>query len=211
MNRKFVGLLTLAASFTMVACDSDSVLDLSGELTELESQELSAVLLSTTLQSALVPQQPAPSGPALTPFSFSSAVDGAAACALGGDVNVTGEAMIEGDDATNVIDASFGVVQVHRDCVVEGDDGKRFTLNGSPSIEADFNMFTNGEGGFEMDGSLLGAIQWESDGLAGVCEIAVEYSAGGSESSGHFSFFVEGTVCGFSVSHQGSYGDAPVT
>ena len=210
MKRRLVGFLALAATFSLGACDSDSALDLSGELTELESQELGVVLLSTTLASAMTPQ-PAASGPAMAPFSYQGSVDGDAPCELGGVVGVSGDAAVAGDDQTGVVEIAFGLTQVHRDCVVESDEGKRFTLNGAPSIVADFDMFSGEAGGFEMGGSLIGAIQWESGGLAGVCEVNVEYSAAGNQTDGHFSAFVEGSVCGFSISHQATYGEQPVT
>lgn len=203
MNRKSVRLLTLIAALGFAACGEDDVI-VPGELEEAEAQDMVGVVLFATFNSSITPpSQPTPvaGGPAAVPFEFGADIETVVACPDGGDVAIMGEVVVEGDTESEAGRVEYGMSQVHNACVVTSDRGRTFTLWGNPGIEADFVVENDGQGLIEWGGSVVGTVDWQTDGREGTCQIAWEFS-GSFNSDQSFDVMAAGTVCGVEVNRE---------
>lgn len=195
-----VRMLALAAMVAMVGCGEDDGLT-AGTLTEAQAAELASAVFSQSLVDAMSVnyQQPAqsPDGPQLA--TYTATVETTGSCPLGGEVALGGNVGVETNDATGATDVDFTLTLVHAACVVQGEQGTRFTLTGNPSLVVDFLMSSDGQQNTSFDGSISGAVDYSlQDGEPGTCQIAYEFSGEGSANG--FSFQTNGTVCGADVS-----------
>lgn len=202
--------LFLAAALVLPLAACDGGLDLDGELTEAEAAALGEALFATTWENTET-QPPAGADPAAgVPFSAEWTVETTAPCPVGGTLDLDGSASLSGDTETNVVNLTYQMTQVHNDCEVRaGEANQLFKLNGSPNVTTGYTVVTNNQSttsGFEIAGAITGAIQWETEGRAGICSIAVEFDGGGNQTEGTANFSLEGTICGVTVTHQASIG-----
>lgn len=195
--RSSVRILTLAAVVSLAGCDDPVG---TSDLSESEATELAGAVFSQSLVDAMAVdwQQPAqaPAGPQLASYTTTVATSGS--CPLGGDVALTGDIDVETDDQTGAGTLEFGLTLVHASCVVQGDQGTRFTLTGNPNLTLDFTASTDGESFGSFSGTIGGALDYATEADEGTCSIAYDFSGQSSQSG--FSFQTDGTVCGHEVS-----------
>ena len=192
--------LALAAAWPLAACDGG--MDLDGELSETEAAALAEVLFQNTWDNTESPQASA-SGPATVPQTFTQGISiTGAPCPLGGTVDVDGSVAITTDTETTVMSLDMSQTLVHHDCRATAEtSGQEFTLNGSPNMTTLLSMETDGAD-FLIDGSMVGSVQWETEGRAGICTVSVELVGSGSNLENTGSFSMSGTVCGVSIEMQ---------
>jgi hypothetical protein len=202
MYGKHVGVLTLAAMVVTSGCESST--EVGTELADIQVQALAEVLLLTTFQSAQ--SGPAAVGAQLVPVNFEQQVEADVPCPLGGMLGVVAAVSITGDTESEGGEISYSQTQSHVGCVVESEDGTRFTLDGSPSVTAGFTISNDGLGNLDVDGSMDGGIGWAMDGLSGTCQIDLAFVGDGSEADGTWSASLTGSVCGVSITRTASVG-----
>lgn len=194
MNRVHIRGVTLAMLVAVAAC-GDSATEVVGDLSQAEAEALAEVVGATVFASTSeVPW--AQGAPARTPVSGSETVSATVPCELGGTVDVHGSLEYSGDTET-VIDATFGLTQVHDGCVAESQDGIRFTLDGAPNVSADMSLSVS-QNDVSLEGMYGGAVDWSTDGRDGTCSLDVTLSVDMSNTSESGSASMAGTVCGVS-------------
>lgn len=189
-------MLSLMAVFGLAACDEAMV---PGELTEADAEALASVIMESMFSnSSDVPAAAAAvDGPQLVPFEFSTDVTFTADCPMGGAVTIDGSATIAGDTEAEGASVVYEVTHTHASCSGQDENGKQFTISGAPDLTFDFVAEFDGQtAGWE--GSVEGAIDWEFDGMMGMCEVdyAFSGSATGEES---VTAMLEGTICGYLI------------
>ena len=202
MNSRLVRLVALVACVGFAACGDST--DPVEELTELEAQELASALMMATFNSAgAVPQQPAtsPAGPQTAPVEYSFDFEGSVDCALGGTVGVVATLDVVADTESEAGTIAYSMTQIHDACGVVSETEREFTLWGAPNMVLDFTVTNDGQGVIEWAGQVDGAIEWETDGRAGTCQVTLDF--GGSQAgAAALAADLSGTVCGFEVDHQ---------
>ncbi|MEX2473192.1 MAG: hypothetical protein WEA34_13475 [Gemmatimonadota bacterium] len=193
MNRIHVRGVALAMLVAVTAC-GDSATEVVGDLSQAEAEALAEVVGSTVFSSTTSEMPGAQGAPARTPISGSESVSATVPCELGGTVGVDGSLEYSGDTET-VINATFGLTQVHNGCVAESQDGIRFTLDGAPDVTSNVSM-TVGENELSMEGTYGGAVDWSTDGREGTCSLDVSLSVDMSGMAESGSVSMSGTVCG---------------
>lgn len=198
MKPNAVRSLVLAACVAFAACGETDVV--MGELSEAEASDLAgAVLFATFNATGGAPPAPAPEGPQLAPYSYDGEVSTEVECPLGGLVAVTADVVVEGDTESEAVTIDYSMTQVHDECGVVSENEREFTLWGAPGLELDLLVATNGQGVVEWGGSVVGAVEWETDGRGNTCEVALEFEAR-VEAQESFDAALAGVVCGFEVS-----------
>lgn len=204
MNSTLARLTTLVAAAGFAACGGSTDL-VTDELSEVEAQEFASALMLATFNSAQsIPQQPqlAPGGPQAAPYGYSFDFEGDVECPLGGSVAVTASLEVDGDTETEAGTVDYTITQVHGGCVVSSEEGEHvFTLWGAPNLVLDFLVASNGAGVIEWSGSVLGNVEWVTEGRQGTCAVALEFG-GRQEGEASLAAEVAGSVCGFAVSQE---------
>ncbi|MEM7415836.1 MAG: hypothetical protein AAF389_10100 [Gemmatimonadota bacterium] len=189
-------MLSLLAVFGAAACDEALV---PGELSEADAEALAGVIMESMFSNSTdVPSQaPAVDGPQTVPFEFSTDVTFTADCPMGGAVTIDGSATIEGDTEAEGARIAYEVTHTHAACSGQDESGKQFTISGAPDLTFDFVAEVEGES-VGWEGSVTGGIDWEFDGMMGMCEVnyAFSGSATGEES---VTAMLEGTICGYLI------------
>ena len=204
MNSRIVRSIALAAVFGLGACGDDPVA--SGDpLSEAEVQDLAAVLLGAAFQGSLgggfAPA--AVDGPQGAPYSYSGSVNTTVPCPMGGNVALSGDASISGDDETQESVISYDVTQSHNGCVIEAPSGLVFTLTSDMSLN--FDAESNPEG-FSWTGSISGSVDWEAEDRQVSCTVNYSFDGSVGTEASTVTATASGQVCGTSVSEEFSYG-----
>lgn len=193
MNRIHVRGAALAVLVAAAAC-GDNATEVVGDLSQAEAEALAEVVGSTVFASSTGEMPGALGAPARVPVSGSESVSATVPCELGGTVGVNGNLEYSGDTET-VINATFGLTQVHNGCVAESQDGIRFTLDGAPNVTSNVSM-TMSENELSMEGTYGGAVDWRTGGREGTCSLDVTLSVDMSGMTESGSASMSGTVCG---------------
>lgn len=197
--RSSVRYLALVAMTALAACGDDDGVSPT-VLSEAEATELASAVFSQSVFNAMAvdyqPPATAPGGPQLA--SYSATVETSGPCPMGGQAALTGAIDVETNDETGAGTLDYGLTVTHQSCVVQGDQGTQFTLNGNPNLVLEFTATTTGEGFGGFDGSLTGAVDFTTPDEQGTCQITYDFSGESSQSG--FSFSTNGNVCGHSIS-----------
>ncbi len=118
------------------------------------------------------------------------------ACPLGGQITITSSIMDESVADTVRLTTDFTASP--SGCEVSN-GGMRFTVDGSPGVrERTTTSFIGLFEAFTLEGSVAGALDWQSDGRSGSCSIDLALSGGldpsGTEPS--VAAVLAGTLCG---------------
>lgn len=207
MKSSNVRLFALFALLATAACDEALV---PGELTETEAAELAALVMESTFSNTAGLAQPAQAnGPAMVPVEFSQSVDTSLPCPMGGSVGVSATFDYLGDSDAAGFELDYTMTQTHDGCSAASESGKQFTLNGSPNLQLDIGIFSQDGQSASWNGSITGAIDWESEGFEGSCSMTLEFG-GSALSENSANFEMSGSVCGHSVQQSLSIGGSGV-
>jgi hypothetical protein len=187
----------LVAGVAFAACGETDPIP--SELTEAEAEDLAGVLMLATFDATSGESGLAPAGPAATPYTYDASLSTDVQCPLGGVVAVTADVTVEGDTESEAATVDYSMTQVHDGCGVVSENDREFTLWGAPGLELDLLVASNGLGVVEWGGTVTGAIDWETDGREGTCEVALEFEAR-LEVEVSLDASLAGVVCGFDVS-----------
>ncbi len=198
MNRNiFRSLTVLAAGVAFAACGETDLIP--SELNEAEASDLAGAVMLATFSATGEQPAPAPGGPAAAPYTYDASVESDVQCPMGGLVAVTADVLVEGDTESDAVEVDYSMTQVHDACVVVSENDRRFTLWGNPGLELDVHVWSDGAGVVEWGGSVVGAVDWVTDGRDGTCEVALEFGAR-VEAQESLDAELAGMVCGFQVS-----------
>ncbi len=206
---RFVTLFTLVAF--AAGCSSDdggSGLE-EGDLSTPEAEALVNALFSLTFTTGFEATtkggQAAAMSPAEVPISLpTQSASFTGSCPLGGTVGVSADYSGTYDDQTFEFDISMNLTETHNGCVVQDvSSGRRFTIDGNPSLTTSLNMQYDPSGTYSLDGSYDGNLSWDTNGKRGSCRISATFSSSGNQ-SGSGSFTMSGTMCGIAVNFSGS-------
>lgn len=208
MKSRNVRLFALLALLGSAACE-DALTP--GDLSETEAAEMAGAIVASTFSTMAGMGGEAPAnGPARVPVSYSQSIDVTPQCPLGGEVRIEASSDYTGDTQEPGFELNFEARQEHNDCGVAGESGREFVLNGAPALEVELGIVSEDGESASWTGSFDGAVNWESEGFEGTCEVMLDFSgnvAGAGEmGQGSASFFMGGTVCGHAVEQQLSIG-----
>ena len=205
MKSTNVRLFALFALLATAACDEALV---PGELTETEAAELAAVIMESTFSNTAGLAQPAQAnGPAMVPVEFSQSVDTSLPCPMGGNVGVEATVDYYGDTDSQAFELDYSMTQTHDGCGATTENGRQFTLNGSPNLQLDIGIMSEDGQSAAWSGSITGAIDWESEGFEGSCSMTLEFG-GSAAGESNANFEMNGSVCGHSVQQSLSIGNS---
>ncbi len=206
MHRYDLRILPMMAVVAFAACGDST--DVVNQLSDTEARELAGAVMLATVDGTPDAQAPAPAGPAATPVSYSTEVDATGDCAEGGTLDVHAAVTITGDTESDAGTITYSMTQAHHGCVVTSPNGVVFTLDGAPSVDVDLSAESDGAGSVTYSGSMVGAVDWETEGRHGTCAIGLEFSgsldASAEQPVGQFS--LGGTVCQVSVQESAQVG-----
>lgn len=118
------------------------------------------------------------------------------ACPLGGQIAIT--TAVEDESVADTVRLTTDFTASPSGCQVSG-GGMRFTVDGSPGVRERTTMsFIGLFEAFTLEGSVAGALAWQSDGRSGSCNIDMALS-GGLDASGtepSLAAVLAGTLCG---------------
>ena len=156
MKRTRLRILSVIAAGALSACSDGTGVEI--ELSEAEAAALAqAVMQAAILTTATGPNAPAEvGGPALAPYSSELDVSFTADCPLGGTVDVDGQVQASGDDETGEGRIELTVEHEHHGCMVESDEGIVFTFEGSPRLELDLAIESDGQEELGWSGTTSG-------------------------------------------------------
>ena len=196
--------LAMATMLSMAACGSDDSVT-PGNLTQAEVEELATAIFSQSFFDAMTlnygPGAQSPEGPALA--QYTTTVETTGQCPMGGQVAIDAFVDVDQNDDTGAGTIDFSVELIHAACVVQGDMGTQFTLNGDPNLLFDFLMSSDAQENVTFSGSISGAVAWATSDREGSCTIGYEFS--GNSSQNGFSFQTNGSVCGTQFSESFSF------
>jgi hypothetical protein len=196
-------MMVLAAGVALTACEETDLMP--GELTEAEAADLAGAVMFATFSATGEQPAPAPEGPAATPFTYDAEIATEVECPLGGSVAVSADVFVEGDTESEAVTVDYSMTQVHDGCGVMSENDRQFTLWGAPALELDLLVATDGLGVVEWGGSVVGAVDFETEGREGTCEVALEFDAR-LEAQESLDANLVGVVCGFQVSRSVTVG-----
>ncbi len=191
-----VHLVPLFAALTLAGC-RDTVTVPDTDLTPEERALLASALFGQALGASLeIPLQTTSSaqGPEAAPVQFSTTVEATIPCQLSGQL--ASEASVSGtvDNETGAADVTFTVTQTHSACTVNASGGLEIQIDGDPGTTLDLDFTSDGSGGFEASGSLIGGTLYAIGDRSGGCDTNLFFSGSGSDAGGEF--ILSGTVCG---------------
>lgn len=207
--------LLLATAATLSACgDDDPVMPPGDGLNDDEAAALASLLVEQSVDAGFSSLEARTTGPAEVgapagvPIEFETEFGFVAPCPLGGSVDVQVTASGTVDDQTRAADLSLGVAQVHEACTVADDEsGLEFTLDGDPDLSVTFDLVTDGEAGYDVEGIFEGAVAWSiSDARSGRCELDLAFEAQGDADAGTGTASLLGRICGIQLSRSVSVG-----
>jgi hypothetical protein len=208
MNQRIVRVFALVAALGVAACGDDDPVASGDQLSEVEVQALSALILSSGFEgTASVPVAAAAAveGPQPVPFTSTADVETTVPCTFSGSVRLSGQATVSGDDETQIYDVLYNVGQAHQSCVEQAETGQQFELTSSLNLNVDANIVgAAGSESYDFEGSVLGTVDWASEGRSGRCSVSIQYSA--SMTSATLSATSSGEVCGTQFSQEFTYG-----
>ena len=196
-------LVMLAAALAVAACDSST--DPGDALSSAEASALAAAILDLTLDAGIAETGGAAGAPgaAAAPVTFNYDAEGEGPCPLGGtmfaDLHVSGSY----DSATLLGQLDLTVEAKHHACHVKAEEtGQLFTLDGAPSIKAQFRLTSKPDQTQALSGSYEGAVNWTSDGRSGTCSFDLDFSGSVNAATGAGTAKLQGTACGTSISYE---------
>jgi len=193
----------LLAVFTVTSCGDNDPAGVTGDLSDVEAQELAGVIFSLGFLNSLTLAPQPVEGPARVIETYTETFQITAACPSGGAVDLDATLDFTIDTETGASSVDYSIIQTHNACVAGGDQGTTFTLDGNPNITFDLLADTDVQSGStSWSGGINGSITWETSGRSGTCLTNLEYS--GSSASQSATFSMSGTICGAAISR--SYG-----
>lgn len=173
-------------------------LGLTALVQSLEAQENVEDSTSVSVGAARVASDLGLGGPSLAPVSLDLEASTVVDCELGGDVDVTATLTGEYDDETGAGDVVLTVVQTHELCRRNLEDFE-VTIFGDPNVTTVLELFSEGDGAIEIDGSIEGGFAVLTGGRVAECFLDLTFS-GGETADGQVSLDLTGQVCGRSIS-----------
>jgi hypothetical protein len=137
-------------------------------------------------------------GPARAPVTVDLASSTVVDCELGGDVKVDATLTGEYDDETGAGDVILTVVKTHELCRRSLDDFE-VTFIGDPNITTVLELFSEGDGVVDIEGTIQGGFGALTGGRVAECGLDLTFS-GVETADGQVSLTLTGEVCGRSIS-----------
>lgn len=201
-------LLSLPAALAISACGGDDPVGETLSLTPVQAEYLARGLViqsygALTSNSLGSPSSSLPEDLAAVARPFDREVSVTAPCDPSGSVEIDLDLAGTVDDETLAMDLTLALVQDHRNCAMEAEDGSvSLVLNGAPDLTTLLALSFDGVETIELSGSVTGGLE-VLDALTGEgtlgCPVSLTFS-GGASPQGPASFSLEGTVCGVAVS-----------
>lgn len=206
MSWKNVGVLTVAATLGLAACENGTE-PTAQPLTEAEAGQIASFLMNQSLNATGVSLGlPTTAGQdaehlplALAPVGFEEDRSALLQCPAGGTLEI--EQTVDGfaDDETGAFELNASQVQVYDGCGGQDESGNlSFTLDSAPDVRGSLYVARDESSSSTAAGSITGLLMWTVGDRTGRCRIAFEFDY--QSQPGSATFVASGTVCDVALS-----------